>query len=78
MSIKPLHVLLPDDIGVIDHFKKDNFLQIRFVEMGLLPGMALRLIKKMPLQGTIEIKIRSFYMSLRWEDADRIMVRVDE
>ena len=77
MSIRPLHILLPGDIGIIDHFNKDAFLQTRFVEMGLLPGIQLRLVKKMPLQGTIEIKIRAFYMSLRWDDANHIMVRVD-
>ena len=75
MSIRPLHTLLSGEIGVIDSFVKDSFLQTRFVEMGLLPGMKFRLVKKMPFRGTIQIKIRTFYMSLRWEDANQIMVR---
>ena len=77
MSIKPLNSLLPGEVAIINKFKKGNHLQTRFAEMGLIPGLQLRLVKKAPFHGTLEIKIRSFYMSLRWEDASQIMVKIN-
>ena len=78
MSIKSLNTLSPGDIAVIDRFLKNAYLKTRFVEMGLLPGLKLRLVKKMPFQGTVEVKVGSYYMSLRWEDADQIMVKIND
>ena len=77
MSIKPLNSLLPDEVAIINKFKEGNHLQTRFAEMGLIPGLQVRLVKKAPFHGTLEIKIRSFYMSLRWEDASQIMVKIN-
>ena len=76
MSIKPLNSLLPGEVAIIKSFQEDSHLQTRFAEMGLVPGLQLRLVKKAPFHGTLEIKIRSFYMLLRWEDASQIMVKI--
>ena len=43
--------------------------------MGLLPGTPVRLIKKIPLNGPVEIKVRDFYLSLRRKDAQNILVK---
>ena len=77
MSIKSLNTLLPGDVATIEKFKKNAYLKTRFVEMGLLPGLKIRLVKKMPFQGALEVKIRSYYMSLRWDDANQILVKID-
>ena len=44
------------------------------MEMGILPGEEVRMIKKTPFHGPLEIKIRSYYLSLRWDDASEILV----
>jgi len=43
--------------------------------MGLLPGTPVRMIKKTPLNGPVEIKVRDFYLSLRMRDALNILVK---
>ena len=74
MSIKPLHKLLPGESAQIISFHKDLTLQSRLVEMGILPGVEVRVLKKGPFNGPIEIKVRCYELALRYKDAMRINV----
>ena len=74
MSIRQLHQLMPGDSAQIISFHKDLNLQSRLVEMGILPGVEFRLLKKGPFNGPIEIKVRSYEVALRYKDAMQINV----
>ena len=74
MPLRPLHSLKPGDTAVIREFEGQSKLQSRLVEMGVLSGIQVRLIKKTPFQGPIEVKIRSYHLSLRFQDAAQILV----
>ena len=74
MSIKQLHELLPGESAHIISFHKDLMLQSRLVEMGILPGVEIRLMKKGPFNGPIEIKVRSYEVAIRYKDAMKINV----
>ena len=74
MSLTPLNSLEPGEIAVIREFEGNSKLQSRLVEMGVLSGVTVRLIKKAPFHGPLEVKIRSYHLSLRWEDAEQILV----
>ncbi|MDP7027173.1 MAG: FeoA family protein [Candidatus Marinimicrobia bacterium] len=74
MSIKQLHELLPGESAQIISFHKDLTLQSRLVEMGILPGVEIRLLKKGPFNGPIEIKVRSYEVAIRYKDAMKINV----
>ena len=74
MSIIPLNSLEPGSTGIIKEFSDNPRFQSRLMEMGILPGEEVRMIKKTPFHGPLEIKIRSFYLFLRWEDATEILV----
>ena len=74
MSIKQLHQLLPGESAQIMSFHKDLTLQSRLVEMGILPGVEIRLLKKGPFNGPIEIKVRCYELALRYKDAMQINV----
>ena len=65
MPMKSLNNLEPGNTAVIRGFKGDSRLQSRLVEMGVLLGEKVRLIKKTPFQGPLEVKIRSYHLSLR-------------
>ena len=73
MPLKPLNSLEPGDIALIKEFTGNGRLQSRLVEMGVLPGIKVRMIKKTPFQGPIEVKIKSYHLSLRWQDAGQIL-----
>ena len=74
MSIKQLHQLLPGESAQIISFHKDLTLQSRLVEMGILPGVEVRVLKKGPFNGPIEIKVRCYELALRYKDAMQINV----
>ena len=61
MSVKPLHAMVLGEIATITQFADDIRLKSRFLEMGIISGSEVRMIKKLPFNGPIEIKIRSFY-----------------
>ena len=75
MSIKTLLSLSPGETAVIQTFNNDLNLQSRFVEMGILPGVEIRLIKKAPFKGPIEFKIRGYEVSIRYRDAEQVLVQ---
>ena len=74
MSIKQLHELLPGESAQIISFHKDLTLQSRLVEMGILPGVEIRLLKKGPFNGPIKLKVRSYEVAIRYKDAMKINV----
>ena len=74
MSVKCLNTLDLGDIAIIKGFEDTPRLQSRLMEMGVLPGEKVRMIKKTPFHGPLEVKIRSFHLSLRWDDASNILV----
>ena len=74
MSVIPLNSLTTGNTAIIKGFTDNANLQSRMVEMGVLPGVKVRMIKKTPFQGPLEIKIRSYHLSLRWDDAGQILV----
>ena len=74
MPLKTLSSLEPGDMAVIRQFEGNSRLQSCLVEMGVLSGIKVRMIKKTPFQGPLEVKIRSYHLSLRFLDAGQILV----
>jgi ferrous iron transport protein A len=46
----------------------------RLLEMGLLVGTAVQLVRFAPLGDPVEIKIRGYHLTLRRQDAEQIWV----
>jgi ferrous iron transport protein A len=46
----------------------------RLMEMGLLVGTPVEIVRFAPLGDPVEIKVRGYHLSLRRHDADKIMV----
>jgi ferrous iron transport protein A len=47
----------------------------RLLEMGLLVGTSVELVRFAPLGDPVEIKVRGYHLSLRRHEADQIWVR---
>lgn len=52
----------------------EGALRDRFLDMGLTPKTLVKVIKKAPLGDPIEITLRSYELTLRMADADKIEV----
>ncbi len=72
MNINHLH---SGEFAVITGFTEDINTDSRLLEMGLLPGSVIRMIKQAPFGGPIELKIKDYYLSLRVEDSAKIIVK---
>ncbi|MBC8346311.1 MAG: ferrous iron transport protein A [Candidatus Marinimicrobia bacterium] len=67
--------LTPGEVGTINGIKGDRHLQNRLVELGLLPGTEVRLVKCTPFNGPVEIKVRDSYLSIRRDDAKLVELK---
>lgn len=47
----------------------------RLLEMGLLVGTPVQLVRFAPLGDPVEIKVRGYHLTLRRQDAEQIMVQ---
>ena len=64
-----LYQLENNSIGTIEKIITNHHLKGRLAELGFMPGMDVRMIKKSPFNGPVQIKINNYYLSLRKEDA---------
>jgi Fe2+ transport system protein FeoA len=53
----------------------EKVLRRRFLEMGITPGTVVTVKKVAPMGDPIELLLRGYVLSLRLEDAEKIMVR---
>jgi ferrous iron transport protein A len=52
----------------------DRSFQRRLMELGLLPGTPLRVVRRVPLGGVIEVEVRACRVTLRLSEADQVLV----
>ena len=50
----------------------------RLMEMGLLPGTHVRVVRVAPLGDPLELRLRDYSLSVRRSEAARITVRAEE
>ena len=61
--------------GVIYKVGGEGILRLRFLDMGLIPGTKVQLQKVAPMGDPIQIRVRGYELTLRREDAAKIILR---
>jgi len=74
--MKNLYEIDNNEVGTIVDFKNQEKSKLRLAEMGVMLGIEVRMIKKTPLGGPVQIKINNYYLTLRKEDASLIYLKV--
>jgi len=74
MSTITVEQLLPGTSGIISSIQGEPAIRRRLMEMGVLPGSELTLIKWAPLGDPAECSIRGYKLSLRRAEAALITV----
>lgn len=67
--------LRPGQTAKIVAIDCDGAISRRLMEMGLLPGTEVRLIRSAPLGDPIELHVRGYALSVRRAEAARIAIR---
>lgn len=68
-GLVPLHQLEPGKRGVVRAFLGEPGQKFRLMEMGVLPGTAVRFVRRAPLGDPLEVEIRGSHLSLRASEA---------
>ncbi len=71
--MKRLSELHPGEQGIIHSFEKDEIF-IKLMEMGCVPGEAVRVEQVAPLGDPISISVAGYTLSLRLSEASAIFV----
>ena len=72
---QPLTSLKIGGAATVTEIKLDPSQRSRLLEMGLLVGTSIQLVRFAPLGDPVEIKVRGYHLTLRRQDAEQILVR---
>ena len=74
MAAQPLTALQAGAAGTVSEIKLRPDQRGRLLEMGLLVGTSVQLVRFAPLGDPVEIKVRGYHLTLRRHDAEQIWV----
>lgn len=69
-----LNSLSPGDRAVVNEINCEPEAKARLMEMGLLKGTPIRVVKFAPLGDPVEVELRGYHLSLRRAEAAAITV----
>jgi ferrous iron transport protein A len=72
----PLSSLTPGARALVAEIRVPVQHRARLLEMGLLVGTPVELIRFAPMGDPVEIKIRGYNLSLRKHEAEQVMVKL--
>ena len=75
---KRLSELKPGEKGVISRVSGSSAVKKRLLDMGLVKGTEVMMIRKAPLGDPIEFLLRGYNLSLRKAESDNVYVTVKE
>jgi ferrous iron transport protein A len=68
--------MAPGSAGKVAEIKIPSAGRARLMEMGLLVGTPVELVRFAPLGDPVEIKVRGYHLTLRKHEAEQILVSV--
>ena len=71
MTIKDLKI---GSSGIIQSVGGEGALRQHFLDMGMIPGAKVTVVKYAPMGDPVELQVHGYQLTLRLDDADRITV----
>jgi ferrous iron transport protein A len=75
MTSQPLTALELGAAATVSEIKLRPEQRGRLLEMGLLVGTSIQLVRFAPLGDPVEIKVRGYHLTLRRQEAEQILVQ---
>jgi ferrous iron transport protein A len=72
---KTLVELKPGESGTIESVGGDSSATSRLLDLGLIRGTTIRMIRAAPLGDPIEVSLRGFMLTLRRSEAEQVILR---
>jgi ferrous iron transport protein A len=70
--------MVANQSGTINQIKGSGIMGVRIREMGLVPGATIDILGRAPLNDPIHVKLYGNNLTLRNNEADHILVEVDD
>lgn len=64
----------PGESGSIKRVTAKGKLGQRLMDLGLYPGLTLKVVRNAPLEDPMQIEISGYFLSLRHEEADHVEI----
>jgi len=74
MPSQPLTSLQLGGTATVAEIKLPSDQRSRLLEMGVLSGTTVQLVRFAPMGDPVEIKVRGYHLTLRRQDAEQILV----
>ena len=74
-ALQPLTLVAPGQKATVAEIKLPPENRPRLMEMGLLVGTTIELVRFAPLGDPVEIKVRGYHLTLRKNEAEQIWVK---
>lgn len=80
MSLKKITLdqLAIGQSGIVETVRDQGFLSQRLLEMGIIRGTPVEVIRFAPMGDPIDIRIRGYHLSLRREEAQGIIISIED
>ena len=75
--MKTVKDLKPGQSGIVHIIDESGAFKRRLFDMGITPGIEIKLLKVAPLGDPFEISVRGYHLSIRKEQAEKIRLKED-
>jgi len=69
-----LSKLAPGESGVVSAIRGESRIMRRLMEMGVVPGVSIRIVKAAPFGDPIEVRLLGYNLAIRRNEAEVIEV----
>ena len=66
--------LAKGETSVVLSVRGENVITRRLMEMGVIPGVAVRMVKSAPFGDPVEISVRGYSLALRRNEAESVVL----
>jgi ferrous iron transport protein A len=77
-AAQPLTLIAPGSAATVSEINVSPSQKPRLMEMGLLVGTRVELVRFAPMGDPVEIKVRGYNLTLRKSEAELILVRLND
>ena len=74
-AVRTLDQLRPGDAGIVQRLNGDGAVHQRLLEMGVIEGAGVEVVRLAPLGDPMELNVRGYELSVRKADAQMIEVQ---
>ena len=74
--MKTLDDLKIGESSLVESLQGEQVFQDRLMDLGILPGTRVTLVRRASMGGPLEIRLRSYHLAIRRNDAKKILFRM--